>query len=290
MRVAFGTVVYAAAYKFHRDFIDTINKQDTRDFDVLLLNDDLEDNKYDDLIKGIDNNVVRMASRENRTIPENRIELIKRAKEDKYDLLILGDFDDVMSENRISEIVKNYDSKYCFFYNDLYYMNTEKNFFCFLPSALEDIKPILECNFLGLGNTALNLDKVDFKTLEILNNKQTVAFDWIIFSLLVLQAHKGKKVDRCKTYYRIHNQNTAGETGTSIEGLKQEIEIKIGHYYKLIDIDSAYDDLLKFYNRLNDSFDEYSNLLLEKSTINNRYWWGRLSKKYFLKERKANEN
>ena len=49
MRVAFGTVVYKAAYKFYKDFIDTINKQDAKEFDVILLNDDLDDNEYDNL-------------------------------------------------------------------------------------------------------------------------------------------------------------------------------------------------------------------------------------------------
>lgn len=286
MRVAFGTVVYKAAYKFHKDFINTINKQDAEEFDVFLLNDDLDDNEYDNLIQGINRSVIRIISDEKNSIPENRIKLIERAKKEKYDLLILGDFDDTMSENRISTILLKFNDDYSFFYNELYYLNTDKKFFHSLPPTIEDIDSIYECNFLGLSNTALNLKKIDRTILETLYNKQTTAFDWMIYSLLLLQGHKGKRVDTCKTYYRIYDQNTAGEADISLGGLKKEVEIKIDHYSMLIDIDSAYIGLLEFYSMLHDSFEEYSNILLEKSIINNYYWWGRLNTDYFLKERK----
>jgi hypothetical protein len=284
MRVAFGTVVYKAAYKFHRDFIETINKQDAKEFDVFLLNDDLDDNEYDNLFQEINRSVIRIMSDEKNSIPENRIKLIERAKKEKYDLLILGDFDDTMSENRISTILSNFNDEYSFFYNQLYYLNTDKKFFHSLPPIVEDIDSIYECNFLGLSNTALNLKKIDRTMLETLSKKQTTAFDWMIYSLLLLQGHKGKRVDTCKTYYRIHDQNTAGEADISLGGLKKEVEIKIDHYSKLIDFDLAYIDLLKFYSMLYESFEEYSKILLEKSTINNRYWWGRLSTDYFKGE------
>lgn len=41
MRVAFGTVVYDLAYKYVDEYIDSLNKQDTDKFDILLINDDL---------------------------------------------------------------------------------------------------------------------------------------------------------------------------------------------------------------------------------------------------------
>jgi hypothetical protein len=284
MRVVFGTVVYEAAYKFHKEFIETINNQDTMEFDVLLLNDNLELDKFDAIIKGIDRNVLTLESTQNSTIPETRIELMKWAKQHEYDLLILGDFDDTMSKNRISETILDFDAEYCFYYNELYYLNTGKKFFTTLPPSVESILPILECNFLGLSNTALNLNMVDMDILDILYNKQTVAFDWIIYSILLLRGYKGKRVDGCKTYYRIYDQNTAGETDMSIEGLKKEIEIKRDHYSKLFDIDSVYDDLQMVYNKLNDSFEEYAHVLLINARINNRYWWGKLDRNMILKE------
>lgn len=289
MRVAFGTVVYRAAYKFHRDFIDTINKQDAKDFDVILLNDDLDDNEYDNLTQEINRRVIKIKNGRTSSISENRIKLIESAKKYNYNLLIFGDFDDTMSKNRISMILSEFDDNYSFFYNELFYLNTDKKFFHSLPPLIEDVNLIHECNFLGLSNTALNLNMIDQTILETLYNKQTKAFDWMIYSLLLLKGHKGKRVDKCKTYYRIYDQNTAGEVDISLGGLKKEVEIKIDHYSKLIDIDSDYIDLLKFYLMIHDSFEQYSNILFKKLTINNNYWWGRLNKDLFKGE-KENEN
>lgn len=281
MRIAFATVVYKAAYKFYKDFIDTINKQDAKEFDVILLNDDLNDNEYDNLTQSINRSVVKIKNDGKSSIPENRIKLIEGAKIKNYELLILGDFDDTMSKNRISVILSEFDDNYSFFYNELYYLNTDNIFFYSLPLVIEDIDSIYECNFLGLSNTALNLKMIDQTMLETLYNKQTTAFDWMFYSLLLLKGHKGKRVDNCKTYYRIYNQNTAGEVDISLGVLKKEIEVKIEHYSKLIDIDSVYIDLLKFYSMLHDSFEDYSKIVLEKSAINNRYWWGRLTTNHF---------
>ena len=281
MKVAFGTVVYKMAYTYHEDFINAINHQDTKDFDVLLLNDNLNDEKCEYLTNRIKQKVVWVNCKTNNTIPELKIELMKSAKEKGYDLLIWGDFDDSFSENRISKHIMNYDSKYSFYYNELYYMDQINRFFCMLPPVIEEINPILECNFLGFSNTALNMNAIDYTLLNSLNTKQTIAFDWMVFSLLLLQGHRGKKIEDCITYYRIHEHNIAGETHYSIEGLKKEIEIKVAHYSKLVDIDSRYFGLYKFYTDLKNSFK--INLLLEKSTINNHYWWGIINKDNILR-------
>jgi len=279
MKVAFGSVVYGMAYPFHEDFIDAINHQDTKDFDVLLLNDDLNDESCEHLTNGIKQKTIWVKCQTNYTIPELKIELIKSAKEKRYDLLILGDFDDSFSKHRISKYIMNYDPIYSFYYNELFYMDHKKRFFCMLPPVVEEITPILECNFLGFSNTALDLDKVDSTLLNSLKTRQTIAFDWMVFSLLLLKGHKGKLIDDCKTYYRIHEHNIAGESDCSNEGLKKEIEIKIAHYSKLMDIDSRYLGLYQFYTDLKNSFE--TNLLVEKSTINNRYWWGSINKDNF---------
>lgn len=282
MKVAFGTVVYKMAYAFHEDFINAINHQDTINFDILLLNDHLDAEKCNHLTNHIKQKAVWVKCKANKTISELKLELIQSAKEKEYDLLIFGDFDDVFSENRISKNISNFDSKYSFFYNELYYFDKEKKFFGWLPPVVEDINPILECNFLGFSNTALNLNKIDYQLLNSLKAKQTIAFDWMLFSLLLLQGHKGKKIEDCRTYYRIYEHNIAGETHIGIEGLKKEIEIKVAHYSKLADIDSRYCGLYNFYAGLKDSFE--TDLLLEKSTINKSYWWGRINKNIFLRE------
>lgn len=281
MKVAFGTVVYKMAYPYHEDFINAINYQNNKGFDVLLLNDNLTDEDCECLTNRIKQKIIWINCKINSTISELKIELIKSAKEKKYDLLIFGDFDDSFSENRISKYIMNYDSKYSFYYNELYYMDQRNRVFGMLPPVVEEINPILECNFIGFSNTALNMNKIDYPLINSLYTKQTIAFDWMVFSLLLLQGHKGKKIEDCITYYRIHEHNIAGETHYSIEGLKKEVEIKVAHYSKLVDIDARYSGLYKFYIDLQNSFNTN---LLEKSTINNHYWWGSINRDNILRD------
>ena len=282
MKAAFGTVVYHTANSYLEDFIYAVNHQNTKDFDVLLLNDNLDDDQCEFLTNRIKQKVIWLNCTAKHTIPELKIELIKSAKEKGYDLLIFGDFDDTFSENRVSQYIMNYDSQYSFYYNELYYMDQNHRFFSILPPVVEEINPILECNFLGFSNTGLNVNAVDYTLLNHLYAKQTIAFDWMVFSLLLLQGHKGKLIDDCITYYRIHEHNIAGETQYSPEGLKKEIEIKAAHYAKLVDTDPRYFGLYEFYTDLMSSLKQ--NLLSEKWAINNRYWWGRINKDQILRD------
>lgn len=283
MKVAFGTVIYEAAYPYHECFINAINRQNTKGFDVLLLNDNLDEDKCETLTHQIERKVNLCRCKPCMTIPELKIELIKSAKERDYDLLILGDFDDSFSENRVSQYITNYDSQYSFYYNDLYYMDKTNRFFCMLPPEVDQIEPILECNFLGFSNTGLNINTVDYALLNCLCAKQTTAFDWMVFSLFVLQGHKGKLINDCITYYRVHEHNIAGEIQCGMEGIIKEIEIKAAHYAKLVDTDTRYLSLYTFYADLLIKPGKAS-LLLKKWAINNRYWWGRINRSNILND------
>src|SRR5690625_1022124 len=102
MNIAFGTVIYKEGYDYVKDFVKSINNQTYEDFDILILNDNLNDNELDFVISNLKNEV-RVLNNKNKQKPhELRIELIKWSKRKKYDLLILGDFDDTFSEDRIS--------------------------------------------------------------------------------------------------------------------------------------------------------------------------------------------
>lgn len=285
MKIAFGTVVYEYAYKYYEEFSNSINNQTSNNFDVLLLNDDLNKEKYNELAKCINNKVINLESKDDSTIPELRIELIKKAKEMSYDLLILGDFDDVFSNDRIEKVKLKYNTEYSFYYNDLYYLNTNNSFFCTLPNFTISVNPILESNFLGLSNTSLNLNNINFDILENLKNRQTLTFDWMIFSLLLLKGHKGEYVKNCRTYYRLHEANTAGDADTSLEMLKKEIDIKLDHYSKLTDKNLVYSELYDFYTKFKKASFERADILSKYASMNNHYWWGRFNKKSILKEK-----
>jgi len=276
MKVAFGTVVYKESFKYHQEFIESINNQDSNDFDIVLLNDNLNEEEFNKVSNSLQKKVITWYGKPNSLTSELRVQLIKNAKENGYDLLILGDFDDTFSRNRVSKIISEYEDAFSFYYNDLYYINTQRKFFHNLPQHIRRIDDIMECNFLGLSNTALNLKKIDYKLIDKLNEKNILVFDWYMYSILLKNTHIGKKIEDCKTYYRIHENNIAGENKDKIDDIKREINVKINHYMRLRRFDTQYNGLLDFYKRLKLEVDNGEILLLNYIDRDNEYWWGRL--------------
>ncbi len=278
MRVAFGAVVYKEAFQYYREFVEAINNQDLYDFDIILLNDNLEKHQFEVIAQDLNRKVVEVLNDDASSIAENRLNLIRYAIRKGYDLLIIGDFDDSMSENRMSSIKLSYDQEYTFYYNDLFYLDSKEMFFTQLPSEVANVALVYEQNFIGFGNSALNLNNIDGALIDLLYSKQTLAFDWMLYSMLLLHGHKGKKIDGCQSYYRIHDCNTAGDMKLSIDGLKKEIEIKVAHYSKLVtEDDPMFMRLLSFYSALYDSFENHFDVLMNESIANNHYWWGRIN-------------
>ena len=274
IRIAFGTVVYKAAYNYYPEFIESLNKQDYVPFDILLLNDDLEDdetNKLSDSCKAI----VWEGTKHSKP-SDLRVELIKKAKEKNYDLLILGDFDDTFSSNRVSQLAKGYDKSFSFYYNDIYCFNKKKKFFNNLPKHVKSISNILEHNYLGLSNTALNLQNFDMEIIEKLKNVNTSIFDWYMYSILLAEGHKGKKVESCKTYYRIHEHNIAGESGSKFADINREIDVKIKHYSSLRNVNINFSYLFGYYTKLKSKLANNECDILGQIDKKCEYWWGRL--------------
>lgn len=291
IKVGFATVVYSEAYNYVDDYINSINNQDYDDFDLLLLNDNLSAYQHEFIDKHINKNIEWIDKGDCKSIQELRIQLIIESKNRGYDLLILGDFDDIFSLDRVSYIVSSFDSDFSFFYNDLYYLSNNKLFFSHLPLVVDEIEYILESNFLGLSNTALNLNYIEDNLLEQLKIKQTPAFDWMLYTLILLYGGKGKKINNCKTYYRIHNNNTAGDIKISDEGLFKEISIKILHYENLSNINSVFKELLEQYIIYREEFSFYRKIFYEYSNNRNNYWWGNIDKLDIARrENNANRN
>ena len=94
--------------------------------------------------------------------------------------------------NIISEYKKNNDM--AFFYNEIVDMNGRK-LMPKLPDIVYGCEDIGEYNFLGMSNTAVNLNKLDIKFIESLNEYKYDIFDWYFYTRILLLGLKGKKVD-----------------------------------------------------------------------------------------------
>lgn len=277
MKLAFGTIVYKEAFKYYTDFIQSINNQTFKHFDILILNDNLDLNELQIISKSLANKTIFWAGEPNSKPYELRVELIKRAKLCNYDLLILGDFDDQFSENRVSEIVGEFDDSYCFYYNDIYHFDKKNKFFDFLPQYTQDISNILESNYLGLSNTALNLNKIDFALIDKFKKCSTSVFDWCMYSIILNQNLKGKKVDNCKTYYRIHTSNIAGESKNDYESILKEIYIKINHYSILKDQNLEFTKRYYRYLKIRDVMENTNFNSIKNGIEISDYWWSKIN-------------
>lgn len=282
MRVAFGTVVYDSAYKYVDEYIDSLNKQDTDKFDILLINDDLNKLQLDYILNKLKKKPKILSNNLNLKPGTLRVKLIEFAKRLGYDLLIFGDFDDEFSQCRISSIIKEYDEDYGFFYNELCYFNGE-SFFYYLPSETNTIDDILDYNYVGLSHSALNLRVIEQDLIDELYESDNDVFDWYLFSILLNHGMKGKKINNGKTYYRLHEQNIAGEDKYSLENVLNELKIKIKHYQSLHKKNEKFKERLELYTRLEEMVNEETLFLKDFIDGTKDYWWSKLNIERMLK-------
>ena len=266
MRTAFGSVLYEQAWKWKDDFIDSINEQTSKDFDILLMNDGVPAIDVESLRKQSNKNITSIDVVDNRTISEIRIDLIQEAKSRGYNLLILGDFDDSFSQRRVEQIQKAYHIDISFYYNDI--LCNGKPIFTDVPDTVTSISQIEESNFLGLSNTAINLSAISMDFLNGLSDVKTNVFDWYFYAMLLLEPKTiGLHISDAYTYYRQHENNIAGVMQKSY---KKEIEIKIAHYCLLSKHYEKANYLLEKYKELASSKTMAQHYISKEST---GYWW-----------------
>lgn len=270
MKVAFGTVLYKKAISYFDEFFQSVINQTNKEFDIVLIIDDLLPEEIAPFIDKNSNekcNIKTCYSNKKSKPYELRIQLIEYVKENKYDLLIIGDCDDVFSENRIETIVKEFcvAPNVAFFYNQICLFDNSI-VLGELPKVTEHIDQIGEKNYLGLSNTALNMRLLDDNIISDLKQGDTLIFDWYLYSVLLIHGLKGIFVEGALSFYRIHGNNLAGITNLSEDNIKKEITIKIEHY-KLLSKHSEYHKKL---------LRQYQDLIIEQKELyknNNYYWW-----------------
>lgn len=270
MKVIFGSVVYRAALEYLDDFLDSLDGQTFQEFEVLLVNDDLEDETLGEHVRkcaNLSKKTTILKADEGQAIPLLRIHLLKEAKKRGGTLLILGDCDDFFSKDRVASAVWGYEPGFSFFYNEI--LNLEgQAVMPPMPGATESVRDIGECNYLGFTNTAVNLDKLDVAFLDSLREGQTNVFDWYFFSRLLLAGGRGKYLCRGKSYYRTHERNLAGEARNTEEARSRELQVKVEHY-ALLKKDSPYfEGLLADYSAGNVETKP------DGQGLQKYYWWG----------------
>lgn len=230
IKSVFGVVIYNQALKWVNEFSESVSSQSCQDFDLLIINDGVE-NDYLEKLKSITSKTIIIDSSDNATVSDNRKLLLKEAKEYGYDLLILGDFDDVFLSDRISRVIDGIDNEHTFYYHNIICNNVD--IFSNLPNEVLDIESILQYNFLGMSNTAIDIRRLTYEWIESLEEVSTNVFDWYLFSRLLLDGFYGKYIPGSYTIYRQSEINLVGKQDFSIENIQKEVSVKINHYWLL---------------------------------------------------------
>nr|WP_147556231.1 hypothetical protein [Olsenella timonensis] len=254
MRVAFGTVVYPAALKYQNEYVRSLNNQVGQEFDVLLVNDGLSATQREVIEASLSRPVAWTMPERQLTIPELRVKLLRDACLRGYDVLVLGDFDDTFSPERVASMADYLNDEFVFCYHNLDVNG--RPLFDALPTVTSSVDPILDSNYLGFGNTAIRLRALPQGFLDELVGAPAV-FDWYFYSLLLLSATKGRLVPGSLTNYRLHNVNMAGvQHATKVE-VENEVAVKYQHYSALSEKGSVFTMRMKAYSE----------------TIPSRSWW-----------------
>lgn len=241
MKVGFGVVIYKQAMYFIREFLQNMEQQTNQDFDLLIVNDDCDMDELDLLDKYLCENGLagrfHMINGISKTgfVADYRVQLIYEAKNQGYDLLIIGDADDLFAGTRIEKVTNVYQKNRnrAFYYNYLY-DNRGRILMRNIPKEVSCINDILQRNFLGMSNTALNMSCMTKEFIVSLYDGCCPVFDWYLFSRILLDIGTGILVENTYTVYRLYTDNLVGiQNAANRETVRREKEVKLAHYARL---------------------------------------------------------
>ncbi len=213
------------------DFIDGIRRQTDRGFDVLFMND-----AVDDLPALPDRTVVLQATG---TPFRNRLQTIRYAMENGYDYLCWLDLDDSMPENRLERIraLLSSDRTADLLIHDLWIMdqNGVRTGERFIGSYREKIglEDLLFYNCAGFGNTVARVEALRpvYGIAQDLAEDPEAA-DWWLFVTLLLQGGSARYTDEALYDYRIYTGNMSGGSREAA-AVQKRVGI-ILHHYRLL--------------------------------------------------------
>lgn len=267
--VLFGSVIYNNALKYMNELIDSINKQTTKEFCILFLNDGISTDELNKYILPIRHRCRIVEYRERYSPSHLRIKLMQEARKCGADILVIGDADDLFSSNRIKNTIETFKANQNadFVYNELRFFNGN-NVMPEMPDQIFQIKDLAEKNFLGMSNTAIRIGALDDCFIDSLLECNSFIFDWYFYTRMLLAGHIGIRVKEAYTLYRIHDENCVGFPSLTENAIKKEIEIKREHYNLLKKRDKLFDALYNCYN----------NGKIQKPKIDtvigdSYYWW-----------------
>ncbi|MFL0809592.1 MAG: glycosyltransferase family 2 protein [Agarilytica sp.] len=228
-KVALVAFVYPVAEPYYRETLASMQAQSYIDMDLIVINDGLDcvdvpesmELRFNDGCLGL--------------VPL-REQVFNSLIDEGYDLVIHIDPDDTMSEDRVEGVVNawNKQPKAGFYYSSLHYMSQpELPFFSELPEDIKAIDEVLASNCIGLSHFSFNAKLLRELNFRFAFPAELIALDWYMASVMLEEGMFGVK-DAGRVYYRIYEDNTAGELKElSIEKYTRAVDVKLQHYLAL---------------------------------------------------------
>ena len=236
----FMTTVFPGCMMFFDDFMNSLDLQTDNNFDLLIVNDGVE-NLGDYLKKFRNINFLQIIS--SNSIVQNRKAGIDTIIDLNYEYLIFGDSDDYFDLNRVA-VSKEYLNYFDIVVNDLSVFDKQNGVYktkCFSKrlknNSIIDFDYIKDKNIFGLSNTAIKVSEIT----KIVYSDDLIAFDWCFFSQLLSQNKSAVFTNETQTYYRQYSNNTIGLGNNSISSLRKGIEVKKKHYQFMKQLDVSFD-------------------------------------------------
>jgi hypothetical protein len=269
------TTVYPEVEPYFCRYLDSLEAQTSKAFDVLIANDGfigLEAILSARKLQWRTLDVAKAAS-------GNRRDLINKAIEYGYNKIIFSDSDDELSLNRVNVLNSLLDI-YDVVVNDLDTINSSSQLIDskYLSNRFENGERInsikLQCgNMMGLTNTAATADAL--KECIALQRGEALAFDWYLWTTVLLNSREAFFTNKTTTKYRTYANNVAGlPQPININSVRKGLEVKYEHYQLMSKINDSYDTLVtKFETQLSDQNILRYISVIEENKIDFPVWW-----------------
>jgi glycosyltransferase involved in cell wall biosynthesis len=230
MKTAVFTVIYPEVKPFLPEFINSIVMQSDRAAELFIINDGVEDAealfpqalsaRIKDVPLGLFPAAIRKIG-------------ISWLAEENQDVIIFADADDYFALNRV-EVSQKLLTSYDVVINELMLFGTD--IIEPIPMLRERLQPgqevtisqLLRSNCCGLSNTATYVDMIAKDAQDIPD--QIKAFDWALYSKVLLSGKKAIFTSDTQTYYRQYSHNIAAPYCLSDGQIRQGVQIKMEHY------------------------------------------------------------
>ena len=229
IKTAVLTFVYQGVEPYINDFMNSLQKQTDTNFDLIIINDGFKQLEQFISRFNINSRILHFET----SFVGRRKQGIRWLKGEGYDTVVFADSDDYFNWQRV-ELTKKQLINYDLVCNELILFG--ENISGIMPMASSrfydgqvlTLKNIYHGNIMGMSNTGARLNCI----LSLIDSipDDVVAFDWVLYSLALLNRCTCMFTNKTKTYYRQYANNIASPRDYTEEQIIRGVKVKNRHY------------------------------------------------------------